>query len=111
MKKKFKFNEHHPIPTSRERNNRHENIEDTQDVIFKNLLDQPTTKMKMSEHDAMHNANMKRIDKTHIAPMTPREMMYRYLHINHKALSNKAKTKIIQLLQQWKDFYDEKYVK
>ena len=109
--KKIEYSRHHPIPTSRERRKRHENIEDTEDIVFKNLIDQPTTRLNVSEHDALHRANTKKIDQYTSVPMTPREMLFKYLHIHANILSNKAKIEIIQLLQLWKQFYDEKYVK
>jgi hypothetical protein len=60
MKEEKQYNEHHPIPSSRQRRNRVENIEDKKDILFKNLYDQPTTRMEVREHSALHQANTKK---------------------------------------------------
>ena len=109
--KRNRYNEHHPIPTCRERPWRSENLEDVQDILFKSLKKQPTVRMRVREHDGLHASNTKRLQDRTMIPMTPREMLFRYLHMHKDVLSNKVRISIIQTLQQWKDFYDAKYVK
>lgn len=60
-KRANRFNEHHPIPTSRERNSWAENIEDAKDILFRNLTKQPTVRMRVREHDALHASNSMKI--------------------------------------------------